>query len=316
MNEKLINESKLSSFREELIQCLKHPQKKFFVSEIDNNLQQLKREVMKTFSQINNNVKIHNLRFSISNEYMNNQIKQQEEFLRLMGYEKEYFKDPNTFLDTIKEVSHREHFKYLREAIPKLGEVSCCNYINKNNETACFKNFNKILIKGPLFENKSKGFCICCTREIITSIHLRKMIKNVSTLIPINKFRYKYDMKSDYSNHKRVLTCRQLDGIDLTFEIDPRFCEKIKLKDSNKILLKHEEMKNCDEYEYSSSLGYLQQDNKNYGIEGFYPFFDKNFYQNQEHMVILTTEDNVVQDGFAVSGLRECFFFRLSSKEN
>jgi len=331
MNEELIKNLKLSTFKQELLECLKNPEHEFFINNSDG-IKFLQDQIDQKFSSLSGNginIKKRSTMMNLENEYMNKQIEQQEQFLRLMGYEKEWFNDKNLFFDSIKECSQREHFSYLREPIEELGEVPCCNYIDSNQiKTRCSENFGFKLRKGPAFQNNQIGFCICCTREIINSIHLRKFIKETETIIPLNKFRYKYDMKSDFFNY--LITVKF--GNEY-LKADTRYSEELIHDTSGKKYLKFEEMTFCDENEYSSPYGYIQEDPKNYGIEGFYPHFDKNYFKPLKHKVLVTerfeTDNNNNNNNknkqtqyklkliklYETNGLREFFFFRRITSE-
>ena len=303
MNKPLTNLLKISAFKQDLIRSTKRKEISINIKKNKDAMKLLTETVNQMFNgNPNEPINISTSNRTIGNEFIDGQIKQQEQFLRLMGFPDKW--DNVNFISPNKEVSQRAHFKYLREPINSLGEVGCCNF-DENGQTSCFKYFGMVLRKGPAFEDDEKGFCMCCTREIVNSIFLRQFILKLSSTGTLNKFRYKYNMKSDYGNNKKVLTIA-----DTKYLIDPRYKERISS------YFKHEDMTDCDEYEYPHGIGYVQESDKNFGLVGFYPLFHKSYFKKCDHRVIICNEDlSKAISIFKTSGLQEIFFSHRSSKD-
>lgn len=308
MNDDLKKSLKLSVFRDEVIQSTKRNENIFNITQNEDTLKLLNETITQLFNDGNNDyLNVTTIDRSITNEFIDGQIKQQEKFLKLMGFPKKCNND--NFIHFPKEVSQRAHFKYLREPIKKLGEVGCCNY-DENGITGCFKNWGFVLRKGPAAENESSGFCICCSREMIGALSSRQSIIGVSSTSTLNKFRYKYNMKSDYGNNKVVMDC-VFGGTTQRFLFDVRFQEKVGE------FFKHEDMTNCDEYEYTNKIGHVQESTANFGIVGFFPLFHpRGFRECVHHVIVCNSNRTKVKASFKTSGLQEVFFTPPSSKDH
>lgn len=296
---------KLAGFKEQLLKFLSNPENVFTLSKddknISKNLNYLRESIVKNFLK-DGRISLESAYKGVSTPYIDKQIKQQEELLKLIGYKEKLRRHGEQFILDIPKVSHRAHYKYLRAPIYDLGERACCNF-EENGQTACYNDFEITLRVGPDFEGKAKGWCICCTRKVQNNMHGRKSFYDIRNgKLALNNYRYEYDKKCN-CNPKEVIVPNPRTRETYKFVIEERY------KDEYNDYVYHEDMRMCEMNEYSSKYGYMQEGNSNYGLIGFYPYYDKVYYKKQDHYIIVFKGTKIARV-VSIEGLKEFFFFR------